>query len=88
MNILGYVVQYFNEDSFLPETGFKHLHKHFNQALESAKARVHDYCNQFQEGLVGPFELLSPTKKQADSDGHVIVFRNAEVQIWIEVIVQ
>ena len=88
MNILGYVVQFFHEESFLPETGFKHLYKNFSQALEGARGRAQDYCNQFQEGLAGPFELLSPTKKDADSNGHVMVFRNAEVQIWIEVIVQ
>lgn len=88
MNILGYVIQYFNEENFLPETGFKYIYKNFNQALEGARTRAQDYCNQYQEGLPGPFELLSPTKKQADSDGHVMVFRNAEVQIWIEVIIQ
>lgn len=88
MNILGYVVQYFNEDSFLPETGFKHLYKNFSQALEGARGRAQDYCNQYQDGLPGHFELLNPTKKDADSNGHVMVFRNAEVQIWIEVIIQ
>ena len=88
MNIVGYIVQYFNEEQLMPETGYKHLYKSFNQALESAKARVQEYLVQHDEMLAEPLEIHTPTKKQTDSDGYSIVFRNVEIQIWIEVIVQ
>ena len=88
MNILGYIVQVFFEDKFLPDTGYKHLYKHYSQALDAAKQRVQDYTASFQDGLTGPFELLTPTKKQVDGDGYAVIFRNSELQIWIEVIIQ
>lgn len=88
MNILGYVVQVFHEDKFLPETGFKHLFKHFSQALDHAKSRAQDYLIHYQEGLQAHFEMNTPSKKDADSNGYVVIFRNPELQIWIEVIIQ
>lgn len=88
MEILGYIVQYFHEDKFMPETGYKHLYKTYSHALDYAKSRVQDYTNNFQTGLHEPFEYHSPTKKQTDDTGFSIIFRNSELQIWIEVIVQ
>lgn len=87
MEILGYIVQVFDEDKLLPETGYKHLHKVYQQALDSAKMHTQDYMNQFPNGLVGPFEFHTPTKKQTDENGYSIIFRDAEIQIWIEVII-
>lgn len=89
MNILGYVVQYFDEDKFMPETGYKILHKNFSQALDAAKGRMQDYLTYYQENLgLGPYEFHTPTKKEADSNGYVVVFQNPQIQIWIEVIIQ
>jgi hypothetical protein len=88
MEILGYIVQYFHEDTFMPETGYKHLFKTYQHALDYAKTRVQDYTNQYQMALNGPYEYHSPTKKQTDEGGFAVVFRNSEVQIWIEVIVK
>ena len=87
MEILGYIVQYFHEDRFLPDTGFKYLYKSFQPAVDHAKTRASDYVQQYPNGLPGPFEFHSPTKKQTDGDGYAVVFRNSELQIWIEVIV-
>ena len=87
MEIVGYIVQYYHEDTFMPETGYKHLHKSFQKALENAKARVLDYTNHYPHVLIEPFESHTPSKKQADNDGYVIIFRNAELQVWIEVII-
>ena len=88
MKILGYIVQCFYEDKFLPETGFKQLYSVYSEALKYAQGYAHDYLTSAEVNLEGPYELHSPTKKQPDSDGYVMVFRNGEVQIWIETIVQ
>lgn len=88
MEILGYIVQYFHEDKFLPETGYKHLYKTFQHALDYAKVRTQEYADTYQGGIVGPFEYHTPSKKQADDNGYVVVFRNGEVQIWIEVVIK
>lgn len=87
MNILGYVIQYFDEDKFMPETGYKTLYKNFSQALDAAKCRTQEYLTSYQENP-GPYEFHTPSKKEADSNGYVVVFRNSQIQIWIEVITQ
>jgi hypothetical protein len=88
MEILGYIVQYFHEDKFLPETGFKHLCKTHTEAVYSAKARFQDYAALYQYTLESPYELHTPTKKQTDEAGYSIIFRNQELQIWIEAIIK
>ena len=88
MEILGYIVQYFHEDKFLPETGFKQLFKTHSEAVSSAKARLQEYIILNQLAMDGPYELHTPTKKQTDEAGYSVVFRNTEVQIWIEAIIQ
>lgn len=88
MEILGYIVQCFLEDKFLPETGFKHLYKAHSEALNYAKSYVQDYLTTVQENVDGPFEFHSPTKKQTDDAGYSVVFRNTELQVWIEAVVQ
>jgi hypothetical protein len=88
MNILGYIVQFFNEECFMPETGYKHLFKSFSQALEHAKMKFQDYVMVNPDVLEGYYDLYTPAKKQADENGYVVVFRSPDVQIWIEVIVE
>ncbi len=87
MEILGYIVQYFHEDRFMPDTGFKHLYKSYSDALSYAKSQMTGYLNSFPNGLQGPYEAHTPTKKQTDADGYAIVFRDADIQIWIEAII-
>jgi hypothetical protein len=87
MEILGYIVQYFDEDKLMPETGYKHLYKTHSEAVSYAKARMSEYILSIPVHDVGPFEAHTPTKKQTDDDGFSIVFRNTEIQIWIEAIV-
>ena len=87
MQILGYIVQYFDEEKIMPETGYKYLYKTHSDALSFAKTRMTEYITSIPADAVGPFEAHSPTKKQTDDNGFSIVFRNGEVQIWIEAIV-
>lgn len=87
MEILGYIVQYFNEDSLLPQTGYKHLYKTYSDALSYARTRVQEYVTAYENILVEPYEMHSPTKKQTDDFGYSVVFRNSEIQVWIEVII-
>ena len=88
MEILGYIVQCFHEDKFLPETGFKHLYKAHSEALNYAKGYVQDYLTSAQANMEAPFELHTPSKKQTDEAGYSVVFRNPELQVWIEAIVR
>lgn len=87
MEILGYIIQCFYEEKFLPETGFKHLYKTHSEALQYAQCYAQDYLLAIDTNFEGPYELLKPTKKQTDEAGYSIVFRNGDLQIWIECIV-
>lgn len=87
MEILGYIVQYFNEDNLLPETGYKHLYKTYSEALSYGRTRVQEYIAAYENILAEPYEMHSPTKKQTDDAGYSIVFRNSEIQVWIEVVI-
>lgn len=87
MNILGYIVQVFHEDNFLPETGFKHLYTSYSHALDYANIKLQEYLNVNGNNPQVYFEHHTPTKKQVDENGYVMVFRNSEVQIWIEAII-
>lgn len=87
MNILGYIVQIFNEDRPLPDTGFKHLYKTYSHALQSAKCAVEDYLQQYNLENNRPYALHSPSKKYVDENGYALVFEDIDLHIWIEVIV-
>lgn len=87
MEILGYIVQHFYEEKFLPETGYKHLIKTHSAAMESALARLQDYITAYRTELNGEFEYHSPTKMETDSQGYSLIFRNTDIQIWIEVVI-
>ena len=87
MNILGYIVQCFHEEKFLPDTGYKHLIRTYTHALRLAREKADEYL------LLGPlpaqpFELKSPSKKDVDENGYAMIFQNGEYQIWIEAIVE
>jgi hypothetical protein len=87
MNILGYIVQVFHEDKFLPDTGFKHLYTTYSHALEYADIKVQEYLTENPNTPQIYFEHHKPTKKQLDDNGYEMVFRNPEIQIWIETVV-
>jgi hypothetical protein len=87
MNILGYIVQVFYEDNFMPDTGYKHLFTTYSHALQLAEVKVQEYLTLRQGIPHHYFEMNAPTKKQVDANGFAIVYRNTELQIWIEVIV-
>lgn len=88
MTVLGYVVQYSNEDDYTVYHGFLKLFKHFSDALESANDQYRGYMQTFpNEQFDGPFEVHKPTKKQCDAQGSVVVFQSKSFIVWIDCIV-
>ncbi len=88
MAILGYIVQYFNEEDFTVYHGFVKMHRTFSSALEQAKDTYRGYLEQMNEEYDGPYETFTPTKKDCDDRGSVVVFRSSEMIVWIDAVVE
>ena len=86
MSILGYIIQFFDEEATIPCMNHKRLFKHFSKALESAEEMYRDYILANNEEFLGPYEIIKPTKKEVDIAGSSVIFRSRDVYIWIECI--
>lgn len=86
--LLGYIVQSQNDDDFTPYHGQMKLYRSFQDALTQAKELVGLYLESHLEGYDGPFDSHSPSKKQCDDAGSVVVFRSANCIIWIDKVVE
>jgi len=86
--LLGYIVQYQNDEEYTPYHGHIKLHRFFQHALEHAKEVMTVYLETHLEGYDGPFDVYSPTKKNCDDAGSAVVFRSANCTIWIDRIVE
>lgn len=89
MSVLGYVVQYSNEDDYTVYHGFLKLFRYFSDALDHANELYRGYLEaQPAEGFDGPFEVHKPTKKECDNQGSAVVFASRDYIVWIDCIVE
>lgn len=88
MAILGYIVQYSDEDDYTVWHGFVKLHRTFSTALEQANELYRGYMEKTpNENFDGPFQVHKPTKSQCDSQGSVVVFESRNFLVWIDCVV-
>ena len=85
---LGFVVQVRDEEDYTPYKGFLKLHKHFSSALLAAQELYKGYLETHEEAYEGPYEVLTPTKKQCQDAGSVMIFRSRDCCIWIDAVVE
>lgn len=88
MAILGYIVQYSNEDDYTVYHGFMRLYRHFSEALEHAEDLARGFLETFTEEHGGPFQMRKPTKKECDVQGSVTVFESRAYVVWIDCVVE
>ncbi len=88
MTVLGYIVQYTNEEEYTVYHGFQKLHKHFSDALEHGKELYRGFLSINDERYDGPFKHYSPTKKECDAQGSVLVFESSSYIVWIDAVVE
>ena len=86
MKQLGYIVQYFDEDSLIPNGPGKRLFTNFEEALEHAKELVRSWYEKNTEAADGPVEFYTVTQTIVDNQHSAMIFRSACVFIWIEII--
>jgi hypothetical protein len=88
MAIIGYIVQYSNEDDYTIYHGFMKLFKVFSGALEHANELYQGYMERDpNEQFDGPFNVRKPTKKECDVQGSVVVFEAKNFIVWIDCVV-
>ena len=87
MGILGYIVQYSDEEEYTIYHGFQRLYPVFSHALEHAKEVYRNYLVTHEERYDGPFEAYNPQKKECDAQGSSVVFKSPTMIIWIDAII-
>lgn len=86
MKLLGYIVQYFDEDSLTPNGPGKRLFTDFDSAYQHAKDLVMDWYTSNSPKFDGPVERYDITKTIVESQHSALVFRSAQVFIWLEIV--
>ena len=87
MNIIGYIVQHSNEDEYTVYTGYKKLFRFYSEALENAKEFFRAALEQNEQGH-HPFLTHTPTKKNCDTQGSVVVFESPQLIVWIDAVIE
>jgi hypothetical protein len=86
--LLGYIVQYQNDEDYTPYHGNIKLHRVFQDALVQAREVMGAYLETHLEGYDGPFDTYTPSKKNCDDAGSAVIFRSVNCIIWIDRIVE
>lgn len=88
MAVLGYIVQYSDEDDYTVWHGFVKLFRNYTDALERANELYRGYMEKEHNVVFeGPFEVHKPTKKDCDNQGSVVVFESRNFIVWIDCVV-
>jgi hypothetical protein len=88
MAAIGYIVQQSDEEAYTVYTGHKKLFRLFSHALDNAKAICQSYLESHDPAEIHPFQSNTPSKKDCDNQGSVVVFENRSVIIWIDCVVE
>lgn len=86
MKTLGYIVQYLDEDSLIPNGPGKRLFQEFEEALDYAHELIHKWHETNTPQSDGPIEYSKITKEMIDAQYSAMVFRSRDVFIWIEIV--
>ena len=86
MKILGYIVQYLDEDSLIPNGPGKRLFRSFSEAYTHAKELVQEWYLQNTPNADGPVEYYEFTKQTLEAQHSALLFRSACVFIWLEIV--
>ena len=88
MNVLGFIVQFSDEDAYTVYTGYKKLFRSFSQALEHAKTIVQSYIESHDQTEIHPFQTYTPTKKACTEQGSAVIFENSHYVVWIDCVIE
>lgn len=86
MKNLGYILQYLDEQSLVPNGPGKRLYFDFQEVLNDAHEIIQKWYETNTEENDGPIEYQTVTKQMVDSQNSALLFRSREVFVWIEIV--
>ena len=86
MKILGYIVQFYDEDSVSPQGTGKQLYRSFQDAKQHAVTLARTWVSTKYEPIEGPVEWHEVNQKYVDNLLSGLVFTSPNVLIWIEAV--
>lgn len=86
MKILGYILQYLDEESITPTGPGKRLYTDFEEIVYDAHELINLWYTKNTEEHDGPVEYNTITKEMVEAQSSGLLFRSREVFIWIELV--
>jgi hypothetical protein len=86
MKILGYILQYLDEESLTPNGPGKRLYSDFEEVLKDGHELIQKWYETNTEINDGPIEYQTVTQQLVENQSSVLLFRSREVFIWIEIV--
>ena len=86
MKIVGYIVQFYDEDSVAPQGTGKLLFRTFQDAKQHAITLAKKWLKKKYEPMDGPVEWHEVIQKHVDDLLTGLVFTSANVLVWIEAV--
>lgn len=86
MKVLGYILQYLDEESLIPNGPGKRLYTDFDEIINDAHELVVKWYEVNTEQGDGPVEYHKLTKDMLHARHSAILFRSRDVLIWIEIV--
>jgi hypothetical protein len=83
---VGYILQYFDEESLIPNGPGKRLYTDFDQVLNDAHELIQKWYEINTDANDGPVEYQKVTQAMVDAQQSVLMFRSRDVFIWIEIV--
>ena len=86
MQKIGYIVQFYDEDSVSPHGTGKELYRKFEDALAYANSLGQIWMKKEYSPNEGKYIFYNPTQTDVDSQITGLVFQCAQILIWIELV--
>lgn len=86
MKVLGYIVQFYDEDSVSPQGTGKRLFRTFEEAKAHALKLANQWYTTKYEPIEGPVEWSDVRQELVDQLHTGLLFRSSNILIWIELV--
>ena len=86
IKIVGYILQYLDEESLIPNGPGKRIYTDFEEIMNDAHELIQKLYEMNTPQSDGPVEYQKVTKEMVDAQHSALVFRSREVFIWIEIV--
>ena len=86
IEFLGYIVQYYDDDSLIPYGPGKRLFTIYSEALDHAKEIRFKWLSENSVEIEKPVHMGDPTEEYVRQYHYGVVLESAAVNLWIETV--